>query len=591
MLKFNPPLRDLQFVIHDVLDGVSGLAELPAYEEFDAETLDAIADEAGRFASEQLLSVNEQADRVGCRWNEGTVSMSPGFSEAWNAYRELGWPSMCAQPSEGGQGLPKLAFSVVSEFLSASSHAFVMIATINHCTSTCLRSSATPELQEKWIPALTSGEVLSSMCITEPQAGSDVGLLSTKAEPDGQGTYRLSGSKIFASGAEHDLTKNIVHLVLARIPGAPAGTRGLSLFLVPKLTDDGQSNGVHCDGIEHKMGLHGSPTCSLRFDNAQGWLVGEENAGLKAMFAVMNEARLLSGLQAVGMSETAMQNAWEYTLERRQGRSPQGEQPCQLIEHVDVQRMLLTQKAWTEAGRFLLHWTALLMDQAESHPQVTKRVEAADLLPLLTPIVKGFLSENAQESTSLALQLFGGHGYVTETGIEQLTRDVRITTIYEGTTTIQGQDLLIRKVLSDGGRRLNRLQTSIRLWLDEHSGQAQLLAFCKPLAEVSEMVDRVTRQLIDRHTADPISVLGACTAYLRLMGHLVFAWAWARMAAVALSQGDDDWYSLKVETARFYFNQLLPEIKALELAIAQSPKSIGHLMGASSSTEEKRHES
>lgn len=573
MLHYTPPLRELHFVLHEVLGAADRLRALPRHADIDAATLDALIEEAGRFAAERILPLNAEADRTGCRWADGTVTMPPGFGVAYAAYCELGWPGICAPEAEGGQALPTVAFSAVNELVASSCHAFVMIAAINHCAAACLRHSASPGLQARWLPGLASGRVLSSMCMSEPNAGSDIGLLTTRAVPAAEGGhYLVSGNKIFASGAEHDLGEDIVHLVLARTPGAPEGSRGLSLFLVPRRLAGGQRNAVYCDGIEHKMGLHGSPTCAMRFEAAQGWLVGELHGGLRAMFPMMNEARLLSGLQAVGQSELALQNAQAYALERRQGRAAGGAQPCLLVEHADVQRMLLTQKAWTEGGRALVHWAALLIDDAREHPDPDAARAAGALLGLLTPIIKGFLSENAQQSISLGLQVFGGHGYVRETGIEQLARDARVITIYEGTTTIQAQDLLMRKVLADGGRNLQALLALVRDWLEGPGSEAALAAFAAPLARRVDELQALTEALAAREREQPGAALAACTGYLRLAGHLVQAWLWARMAAASLApaaQGER-WHALKLETARFYFTQLLPETEAV-LAAVRAP--------------------
>lgn len=583
MLHYTPPLRDLRFVLHEVLGAARQLQALPCHAEMDAATLDALAEEAGRFAADRILPINAAADAAGCRWAAGEVTMPPGFAGAYQAYCELGWPAICADTDVGGQALPTVVFSCVNELVASASHAFVMIAAINHCAAACLRHSASAALQAQWLPGLASGRVLSSMCMTEPQAGSDIGLLRTRAVPGDQGSYRLNGSKIFASGAEHDLSDNIVHLVLARTPGAPAGSRGISLFLVPKRLPDGRRNGVHCDGIEHKMGLHGSPTCALRFEDARGWLVGELHAGLRAMFPMMNEARLLSGLQAVGLSELALQNAWSYAKERRQGRSPAGSQPCALVEHPDVQRMLLTQKAWTEGGRALVHWAALLIDAARNHPDAAQARAADDLLGLLTPIIKGFLSENAQQSISLALQTFGGHGYMRETGIEQLARDARVITLYEGTTGIQGQDLLLRKVLGDGGRRLELLLALVRDWLAGPGGSAAMAEFAAPLAQLLADLQSLSGTLGARERETPGAALAASTVYLRLAGHLVLAWLWARMAQASFEPAGrgDAWYALKLETARFYFTQMLPETQALRAAALAPAADTAALLAAS----------
>jgi alkylation response protein AidB-like acyl-CoA dehydrogenase len=480
---------------------------------------------------------------------------------------------MCADIDDGGQGLPRLVFSLVGEMLSSCSHAFVMYAAVNHCAASCLRHSASEALRRQWLPLLASGRVTASMCMTEAQAGSDIGLLSTRATPAKDGSFLITGNKIFASGAEHDLTPNIMHLVLARLAGAPAGSRGLSLFLVPKLLEDGKRNTVHCDGIEHKMGLHGSATCSMRFEQAQGWLVGEPNQGLRAMFPMMNEARLLSGLQAVGLSEQALQNSLNYARERRQGRSASGQSPCPIIEHPDVQRMLLTQKAWTEGARAFVHWVALLLDIAQWHSDDKTRNDTASLVEFLTPLVKGFLTENAQQSISAAIQIHGGHGYIVETGIEQLARDARITTIYEGTTGIQAQDLLLRKVLGDGGQRLALLRERIKAWLAQQAGRTHMHEFTSPLAAIMQSLNDATVLLAQREQAQAGSSLAASTNYLRLAGHLVFAFLWAQAASAAweAAQHGSAWHKAKLATARFYFSQLLPEASHLMAAIVAEP--------------------
>ena len=578
-MRYSAPLRDLSFVLNELLDAPAALAQMPEHAGLDGESLMAVAEQAGDFAAGAILPLNRGADETGCRWHGGEVEMPPGFQQAYRDYCELGWVSICAALADGGQGLPRLMFSVVNEIFSAASHAFVMIASVNHCAAICLRRSASPALQARWLPALASGRVLSSMCMTEPQAGSDIGLLSTRAEPEGPGGYRLSGSKIFASGAEHGLSENIVHLVLARIAGAPPGSRGLSLFLVPKWLDDGARNAVHCDGIEHKMGLHGSPTCALRLDGALGWLVGEPQRGLAAMFPMMNEARLMSGLQALGLSELAWQAARGYAHERRQGRSPAGLQPCPLVDHPDVQRMLMTQKAWNEGARMLVHWTALVIDAAESHADQAHRRESAELAGLLTPIVKGFLCENAQQALSLALQVHGGHGYVRETGVEQLVRDARVITLYEGSTGIQAQDLLMRKVLADGGQRLALLTGRVQAWLESPGAGAEgLAAFTGPLRTLLAQVRAATTLLAGRERGQAGAALASCCSYLRLLGHLVMAWWWARAAAACLAMQEDEhehqqgWYAGKLATAHFHYGELLPETRALLAAIEAAPR-------------------
>jgi len=582
MARYTPPLQDLGFVLHDMLRAGHTLAGLPRHAEVGAELLDQVAEEAGRYAAERILPLNRVADQAGCAWRDGRVSTPPGFPETYRDFRQLGWPAMCADVRDGGQGLPRLAFSLVGEMLSSASHAFSMYACINHCAAACLRHSADEPLRRAWLPRLASGEVIASMCMTEPQAGSDIGLAATRAVPAPEGGYRLTGAKIFASGAEQDLSENIMHLVLARLPDAPAGSRGLSLFLVPKLLDDGSSNDVHCDGIEHKMGLHGSATCSLRFEGSRGWLVGEPHQGLKAMFPMMNEARLLSGLQALGLSELGLQHALAYARERRQGRRPGDTRPCPIVEHPDVQRMLMAQKAWTEGARAFVHWTALLIDEAEWHPDPATRRDTAAVVGLLTPIIKGFLTENAQQSLSLALQVHGGHGYIAETGIEQLARDARILTIYEGTTGIQAQDLLMRKVLADQGRALGLLLAWMREWLDGRQAGPGMQPYAAPLAGAMTALQSATAMLADQERARPGAALQACSPYLRLAGHTVLAFLWARAAAAAQPEAarGSAWHQAKLATARFYMTQLLPERHQLSAMLEAPPEYMSQGLAA-----------
>ncbi|MCB5363849.1 acyl-CoA dehydrogenase [Pusillimonas sp. CC-YST705] len=570
MPRFTPPLRDLAFVLDDVLNADQHLAALPACKDISSADLQSITEEAGRFAAKEILPLNQVAHREGCTWHDGQVRTPTGFPAAYAQFKELGWPSLCAPVEAGGQGLPRLAFSLLAEMLSSCSHAFGMYACINHCASACLKHSASPELQQRWLPRLATGEVIASMCMTEPQAGSDIGLVLTRAQAHDDGSYRLQGSKIFASGAEQDLSDNNMHLVLARLPDAPPGSRGLSLFLVPKLLEDGTRNTVFCDGIEHKMGLHGSATCALRFEQAVGWLVGAPHRGLAAMFPMMNEARLFTGLQALGLSEQALQNALDYAQERRQGRAPGSSDTSLLIAHADVQRMLLAQKAWTEGARVFTHWTALLIDVAEHHPDAVLRERTAATVGLLTPIIKGFLAENAQQSLSLALQVFGGHGYVEETGIEQLVRDARVLTLYEGTTGIQAQDLLLRKVLPDQAQQLNVLISEMHEWL-AGADPKHLHGWETSLPETLALLQSLTQMLLEQQ--DTMAALQASTPYLRIAGHAVLAYLWARSTYAASPQAAQSsiWHQGKLDTATYYRTQLLPEILHQAAALRALP--------------------
>ena len=581
MLSYETPLRDVRFLLFDVLNAPDMPGTLTSYDSLDTDLVDQLVDAIGRFAVNTILPLNAQADVPGCVWTDTGVHASPGFPQAYAAFCEQGWPRLCADPALGGEGLPHVLFVIEQEILSSASHAFVMAEAVNLCALACIGAAASSELRARWGPVLADGSVLATMCLSEPQAGSDLGLLRTRATQAPDGSYRLSGTKIFASGGDHDLTDNIIHLVLARLPDAPPGTRGLTLFLVPKWLDDGARNAVYCDGIEHKMGLHGSPTCTLRFDDAVGWRVGDTHRGLAAMFPMMNGARLLAGAQAVGLAEMALQNATIYAADRRQGRAPgrsadAGAQhlgafdPSPLHTHPDVARMLATQRAWVEGGRALTCWAATLMDAARLHPDAVHRAEAAALLAVLTPIVKGFVCENVQQALSLALQVHGGHGYIAETGIEQLLRDARVITLYEGTTGIQAIDLLQRKVLGDR-QGFAVLLASVDRWTARPrtapaGGLSQEIDAA--LAVLNGTVQDVTQMLA---TASEAVRLGAATSYLRLLGHLATTYLWARMVesvdARLAESADDPWYAAKQATARFYVRQLLPETLSLAAAM------------------------
>jgi alkylation response protein AidB-like acyl-CoA dehydrogenase len=429
-----------------------------------------------------------------------------------------------------------------------------------------------------YLPKFVSAEWTGTMCLTEPHCGTDLGMLRTKAEPSPDGSYKITGQKIFISAGEHDLAENIVHLVLARLPDAPAGTRGISLFLVPKFLPEGdpknpkpgRRNGLYCGGIEHKMGIHGNSTCQIVFDNATGWLVGEPNKGLNAMFVMMNGARLAVGVQGLGLLEAAYQNAAAYAKDRLQGRSLTGpkapDKPADpIVVHPDVRRMLLTARAWAEGGRAFAYWVALMADQQLSHPDPEARQFGADMMALMTPILKAFLTDNGFEGASQCLQVFGGHGYIHEWGMEQLVRDARINMIYEGTNTIQSLDLLGRKVLMDNGAKLRKFGKLVQDFVEENGTSPAMSEFVTPLADLGDKVQKLTMELGMKALADQNEVGAAAVDYLRVLGHLVFAYFWARAAKVALARiaadGDrvDPFYRGKLATARFYFQRLLPE--------------------------------
>jgi len=424
-----------------------------------------------------------------------------------------------------------------------------------------------------YLPKLVSGQWSGTMCLTEPQCGTDLGLMKTKAEPRGDGSYAITGTKIFISSGEHDCTENIIHLVLARLPDAPSGTKGISLFLVPKFIPDeqgeiGERNGIKAGSLEHKMGIRGNATCVMNLDGARGWLIGEAHKGLAAMFIMMNSARLGVGMQSLGLAEVAYQNAAAYAKERVQGRSLRGpqqpERPADpILVHPDVRRLLLTSRAYTEAGRALTCWTALLTDQALWHPDASVRKDSEDLIALLTPVVKAFITDNTLETTSHCMQVLGGHGYIAEWGMEQFMRDARINTIYEGTNAIQALDLLGRKVLHDGGEKLGKFAAIVQGFVAENSGNPAIAEFLRPLGTLLDDVLGLTAEIAARSKSDPDEIGAAATPYLRLIGHLVYAWLWARMARVAGEHADDAFYDAKLATARFYYARLLPETAAL----------------------------
>jgi alkylation response protein AidB-like acyl-CoA dehydrogenase len=581
MPQYTPPLRDLHFVLHELFDVSNELKALPPHAEVDAETIDAVLEEGGKFAAEVLAPLNLGGDEEGCTLDTATheVRTPKGFRDAYAKYVEGGWPALSCDPAYGGQGLPIVLNQCLFEMLNSANQAWTMYPGLTHGAYECLRAHGTPEQQRTYLPRLTSGQRTGTMCLTEAHCGTDLGLLRTRAEPLADGSYRLTGNKIFISSGEHDMAENIVHLVLARLPGAPAGSKGISLFVVPKLMPNadgslGARNAIHCGGLEHKMGIHGNATAQMVLDGAAGWLVGEPNKGLPAMFVMMNAARLGVGNQGLGLTEVAYQNAAAYAKERIQMRSLSGPKAKDLpadpiIVHPDVRKMLLTARAYAEGGRALAIHIALMIDKELSSPDAALRKAAADEVALLTPIVKAFLTDNAWLATSHCMQVFGGHGYIRESGVEQFVRDARINMIYEGTNTIQSLDLLGRKVLGDNGARLKAFGARIAQFIEDEGVDEAMAEFVNPLAELGEKVQKLTTELGMKALGDADEVGAAAVDYLRVAGHLVFAWLFARMAKVALEKqanpatAGDPFYAAKLATARFYFAKLLPETASL----------------------------
>ncbi len=557
MWQYQPPLRDIRFVLEEVLNLPARWAELPAHAEVDADTARAVIEEAGKFAAEVVAPLNGPGDAQGCTWHDGEVATPAGFREAYQAFVQAGWPALACAPEAGGQGLPQSLNAVLHEMLNAANHAWNMYPGLLHGAYESLLAHATPALREQYLPKIVSGEWLSTMCLTEAHAGSDLGLIRTRAEPEADGSYSLHGTKIFISGGEHDLTDNIVHLVLARIAGAPAGTKGLSLFLVPKWLPGGLRNSVRCDGIEKKMGIKGSATCVMSFEGAHGWLVGAENRGLAAMFVMMNSARLHVALQGVGHAESAFQNALRHAQERVQLRVPArpGERRTAeadpIVLHPAMRHNLLRQRALLEGGRLLAYETAHLLDVAERHPDAHVRETAHDEVSLLTPICKAFLTDNGFESAQAAQQVFGGHGYIHEVGIEQCVRDSRISRIYEGTNEIQAIDLVVRKVLADGGVRIAGLIQRLRRELPASELAPRAQAWL-------DSWQQVTQQLLQQAHDDPELAYRVADDYLRLAGLVLLAHGWVRAEAVAAA-GGTPFHAAKRDTARYYFDYLMPE--------------------------------
>ena len=537
-MSYQPSLADTGFLLFDVLQAPVQLQALQGLTEADQPLMAQVLDEAGKFVAEVVAPLSREGDEVGCRWQAGAVTTPPGFRDAYQAFVAAGWPALACAEEDGGQGLPWVLEGVLYEWLAAANHGWTMAPGLLHGAYECLRHHGSDALKTAYLPQIASGEWLATMCLTEPQAGSDLGLVRTQAVPvDGTPDYQVSGTKIFISGGEHDLTNNIVHLVLARLPGAPNGPKGLSLFLVPKLLPDGSRNAVACERIEEKMGLHGSPTCVMRFDAATGWLIGQPGAGLNAMFVMMNAARLHVALQGVGLLDAAWQKAHAYALERRQMRAPgpapasRGSEPADLIaEHPAVRRTLDVQRAWIDGGRLLAYRTGLLLDVARHHPDAQERARAQQWCSLVTPVLKAAWTHQAFHGASECLQVFGGHGYVREWGIEQIVRDARVAMIYEGTNEIQAIDLLLRKVLPDGGKALSAVLVGLRGALDaSRDFDAEVL---RRLAELRYLTTTLCAACAVPG-ADPALATRVADDFLRAVALVLLAWAWSQILATS----------------------------------------------------------
>ena len=577
MPSYTPPLRDMQFVIHELLGAVDELKQIPAYADLDADTVNAVLEEGGKFASKVIAPLNLIGDVQGCVLDKTTheVKTPDGFKEAYKQYTENGWSGLSADPEFGGQGMPQLVNQAVYEMMNSANQAWTMYPGLSHGAHAALEAHGTPEQKALYLPKLTSGEWTGTMCLTEPHCGTDLGLLRTKAIPQADGTYKITGAKIFISAGEHDMAENIVHLVLARLPDAPAGSKGISLFVVPKFNVNadgslGSRNGIFCAGLEHKMGIHGNATAQIVLEEAVGTLVGQPHRGLMAMFVMMNGARLGVGNQSLGLTQVAYENAVNYAKDRVQMRALSGPKRPDLaadpiIVHPDVRKMLLTARAYAEGARALNTYVGLQLDKALASDDADERKDCEAEVALLTPIVKAFITDNAWIATSHCMQVYGGHGFIHEWGMEQFVRDARINMIYEGTNTIQSLDLLGRKILANNGATLKKFGKKIAAFVEEEGTNEAMQEFINPLADIGDKVTKLTTEIGMKAFQNPDEVGAAAVDYLRVVGHMTFAYFWARMAKIALEkQGSGDkFYIAKLATARFYFAKLLPETASL----------------------------
>ncbi len=575
MPSYSPPLQNIKFILHDVL-GAESLSELPGFEEVSSDLMDQILEEGGKICENVLFPLNQSGDQEGCTYENGAVHTPKGFKEAYDTFAQGGWCGLSGDPEYGGMGMPVLVNTVMQEMICSANMSFGMYPGLSQGCYEALHQYGTDAQKAIYLPKLIEGVWSGTMCLTEPHCGTDLGLIKTKAEPDGEG-YKITGTKIFISAGEHDLTDNIIHLVLAKLPDAPEGVRGISLFVVPKFMpkEDGSlgaRNGVRCGSIEHKMGIHGNSTCVMNFDDAYGELVGEPHKGLKAMFTMMNAARLGVGMQGLGICEIAYQNGLAYAKDRLQMRSLTGakepDKPADpIIVHPDVRRMLLKSKSITEGGRALAYWMGMNLDISQKHPDEAKRQEADDLVALLTPIGKAYLTDMGTEIGNECMQIYGGHGYIAEWGMEQYVRDARIAQIYEGTNGIQALDLVGRKMGVGFGRLLRRFFHPVQAFIETHQDDEALQEFVFPLAKGLAKLQQSTAMIAQKGMKNPDEAGAASSDYLRQFALVALAFMWCKMVKAAQDklesgEGDQDFYQAKIDTARFYMARVLPESDA-----------------------------
>ncbi len=590
MPSYKAPVRDMQFVLNEVMEAGEFLASMPGTRETTPDLISAVLEEAGKVSETLLAPINRQGDEQGCRFDDGRVTTPDGFREAWRTYAEGGWIGLSGDVEHGGQGMPKLLAVCLEEMIMGANSAFALYGVLTAGACLAMARHASEDLKKQYLPRLYSGEWSATMCLTEAHAGTDLGIIKTRAEPKDDGSYRINGGKIFITGGEHDLTDNIIHMVLAKLPDAPPGPKGISLFLVPKFLPDGngdpgERNAVSCGAIEHKMGINGSSTCVMNFDGATGWLVGEPHRGLACMFTMMNYERLTIGLQGLGLGEASYQTAAAYALERVQGRAPSGAQepdsPADpLIVHPDVRRMLLTMRAWNESGRALSAWIATQLDTAHFHPDTGARQRADKLVALLTPIAKTAFSDKGFDTCVLGQQVLGGHGYVREWGQEQHVRDARIAQIYEGANGIQALDLMGRKVVNDRQGMLEELETELREYIRQTPRDGAVGDYLVVLEQSLDCLMDTSRTVKQASGQEPASVGAASVPYLELMTLVLYCYMWARMVRVAeqrLEEGAEgglDFYRAKLHTGRYFLTRLMPRYRALADEIVAGPEPL-----------------
>ncbi len=571
MVTYKAPLDDIRYLLHELLDYEGRVAGLPGYEEATRDLVDAVIEEGAKFCENELLPLNLPGDKEGCTFENGVVRTPEGFKELYEAFCEGGWNGLALSPDHGGQGLPKTLQFALTELICSTNLSFGMYPGLTHGACNALELHASDAQKETFLPNMIHGRWTGTMCLTEPHCGTDLGLIKTRAVPKEDGSYAITGTKIFISAGEHDMSENIIHLVLAKLPDAPEGSKGISLFIVPKflVKEDGSvgaRNGVACGSIEHKMGIKASSTCVMNFEEAEGYLVGEPHSGMAKMFTMMNVARLDVGIQGLGLAETAYQSAAAYAKERLQGRALAGpaypdKAADPIIVHPDVRKNLLTMRALNEGARAMALWVAIAVDIAEKHPDEATRQEADDLVALMTPIIKSFFTDYGFEATNLGMQVYGGHGYIWETGMEQLVRDARIAQIYEGANGIQALDLVGRKLGQNMGRLLRRFFHPVQAYIEEGMAKPELAEFVAPLAKNLGRLQQATLWIAQQGLKDPEEAGAAASDYLNLFAYTALAYMWCRMAEVSLAKLDDDptgFHEAKLATARFFFQRLLP---------------------------------